>query len=148
MNNGGSSPVLYAEDDENDAFLMQRAFKQAEVTNPLQVVPTGIAAIQYLSGTGEFADRSKYPMPGLVLLDLKLPGESGFEVLSWIRARPSTAPLPVVVLTSSNQESDMQLAYRTGANGYLIKPGRPEELLVMVKGIRDYWLAQNRSVGL
>ena len=148
MNNGGSSPVLYAEDDENDAFLMQRAFKQAEVTNPLPVVPTGIAAIQYLSGTGEFADRSKYPMPGLVLLDLKLPGESGFEVLSWIRARPSTAPLPVVVLTSSNQESDMQLAYRTGANGYLIKPGRPEELLVMVKGIRDYWLAQNRSVGL
>jgi len=142
------NPVLYAEDDENDAFLMQRAFNQAGIINPLQIVPTGAAAIEYLSGSGGFADREKFPMPALVLLDLKLGGESGFEVLTWIRARPSTAAVPVVVVTSSNQDSDMQLAYRTGANGYLIKPGKPEDLLAMVRGIKDYWLAQNPAIKL
>ena len=142
------NPVLYAEDDENDAFLMQRAFRQAGVINTLHIVSSGSAAIEYLNGSGEFANREKFPLPALVLLDLKLGGESGFEVLTWIRARPSTVSVPVVVVTSSNQDSDMQLAYRTGANGYLIKPGKPDGLLEMVRGIKDYWLEQNRAIKL
>jgi CheY-like chemotaxis protein len=140
-----ANPVLYAEDDENDAILMERAFRVAAIRHRLEIVPTGTAAIEYLSGAGAYSDRKAFPLPQLVLLDLKLPGESGFDVLKWIRSQPAISTLPVVALTSSNQESDMQHAYLNGANGYLIKPGKPEDLVVMVKGIRDYWLAQNRT---
>lgn len=137
-------PVLYAEDDENDVFLMERAFKQAGILNSLRIVSDGKGAIEYLSGSGPYANREEHPVPCLLLLDLKMPGKSGFDVLKWVRTQPATSTLPVVVLTSSNQDSDIHRAYLLGANGYLIKPGKPDELLVMVKGIRDYWLTQNR----
>ena len=138
-------PVLYAEDDENDVFLMERAFKQAGIGNPLHIVTNGTLAIDYLAGSGLYANREEHPMPCLVLLDLNMPGKSGLDVLKWIRTQPRISTLPIVVITSSNQDSDIHRAYLLGANGYLIKPGKPDELLVMVKGIRDYWLAQNRS---
>src|SRR6266540_1854519 len=137
-------PVLYAEDDENDAFLMERAFNQAGIANSLLIVSDGKGAIEYLSGSGPYSNREGHPFPCLLLLDLKMPGKSGFDVLKWVRTQPATSTLPVVVLTSSNQDSDIHRAYLLGANGYLIKPGKPDELLVMVKGIRDYWLTQNR----
>ncbi len=138
-------PVLYAEDDENDAFLMQRAFRQLAIPNPLEIVADGKLAVEYLRGTGAYADRQQHPMPCLVLLDLNMPGKSGLEVLKWLRAQPAISTLPVVVLTSSNQQTDIHRAYIQGANGYLIKPGKPNELLAMVKGINDYWLTQNRN---
>lgn len=141
----GSKPILYAEDDENDVFFMQRAFKQAGIVNPLRTVPDGKHAIEYLEGTGPYANRLENPMPCLILLDLSMPGRSGLDVLKWVRSQPYTSELPVIVLTSSNQESDIHRAYLLGANGYLIKPGRPDELLLMVKGISDYWLAHNRT---
>src|SRR5687768_14138035 len=103
--------ILYVEDDDNDVFLMQRAFKQAGIGNPLQILSTGTAAMEYLSVADPFADRDQYPLPGLVLLDLKLPGASALEVLKWLRRQPATSTLPVIILTSSNQESDMQQAY-------------------------------------
>lgn len=137
-------PILYAEDEENDVFLMQRAFKDAAIANCLQTVKDGNQAIEYLTGAGAYVDRSQYPLPCLVLLDLKMPKRSGHDVLQVIRSQPALCTLPVIVLTSSNQESDVHRAYLLGANGYLIKPGRPNELLTMVKGIRDYWLAHNR----
>lgn len=138
-------PILYAEDDEDDAFLMERAFKIAGIVNPLQLVPDGKLAIEYLSGSGPYANRKEHPMPCLVLLDLKMPGKSGLDVLKWLRTQSATSTLPVLILTSSNQDNDIQRAYLLGANGYLIKPGKPDDLLAMVKGIRDYWLLQNRT---
>lgn len=136
--------ILYAEDDENDAFFMERAFKQAGIQHRLQIVTDGKRAIEYLSGTGAYRNREEYPLPCLILLDLSMPGQSGHVVLKWVRTQPATCTLPVIVLTSSNQESDIHRAYILGANGYLIKPGKPEELQTMVKGIKGYWLTQNR----
>lgn len=115
-------PVLYAEDSEDDAFLMQRAFKQVNVANRLVVVPNGRRAIEYLSGAGVYADRAQNPVPALVLLDVKMPYESGLDVLQWIRQQPALHSIPVFMLTSSSQESDIVFAYSHGANGYLVKP--------------------------
>ena len=143
---GSTLAVLYAEDDENDAFLMQRAFRQADVGNPLRVVEDGRLALQYLAGEGVYADRLQHPAACLVLLDLKMPGQSGFDVLKWARAQLTTATLPMVVLTSSSHDTDIQRAYLLGANGYLIKPGRPDQLLSVVKSIRDFWLFHNRTL--
>lgn len=137
-------PILYAEDEPDDIFFMQRAFEQAEIKQPLQTVSDGDEAIAYLSGLGKYTDRKRYPLPALVLLDLNMPQSSGFEVLKWIRSTPSLSTLPVLVITSSSQESDIQRASLLGANGYMIKPGKPDELLSMVKAFKDYWLAHDR----
>ena len=139
-----NKPILYAEDEENDVFLMERAFKKAEIANPLRIVPDGKLAVEYLSGTGGYTDREAHPLPGLILLDLNMPGKHGLEVLEWLRAQPATSTLLVLVFTSSTQDRDVHRAYSLGANGYLIKPGKPDELLVTVKLIKDYWLVQNR----
>jgi CheY-like chemotaxis protein len=139
-----AAPILYAEDDENDAFLVDYAFKQADIRNPLTVAPDGKVAIAYLEGSEPYSDRDIYPMPCLVLLDLKMPGHSGLDVLKWIRAQPTIANLPVLMLTSSNQESDIHTAYSLGANGYLEKPRNPKEMLLMAKAIKDFWLKLNR----
>jgi CheY-like chemotaxis protein len=135
-----SRPVLYAEDEDNDAYLMQRAFAKAGVSNPLQVVVDGAAAIQYLSGTGEFSDRTRFPPPCLLLLDLNLPRQTGLEVLEWVRSQPSLQSMPVVILTSSSQDRDIGSAYSLGANGYLVKPPSSEKLIELVTGLRDVCL--------
>jgi len=137
--------ILYAEDDENDVFLMKRAFRQAGIENPPEIVTDGQAVIDYLSGTNGYADREKFPLPTLLLLDLKLPIKSGLEVLKWIRSTPSCCTLPVIMLTSSNQNSDIHRAYILGANSYLVKPGKPDQLLTMVNTIKDFWLTLNQS---
>jgi CheY-like chemotaxis protein len=137
-------PILYAEDDENDSFLVTRAVQQAALPNPLVVVPDGAEAIQYLAGAGSYSDRSLHPLPSLAIVDLNLPGKSGFEVLRWIREAEDVKTLPVLILTSSNQESDVQQAYLQGANGYLVKPDGPDDLLAMVKSIQAFWFEQNR----
>src|ERR1700733_1780773 len=98
--------VLYAEDEENDVILMRLAFKQASIGHRLEAVRDGNEAVDYLVGAGAFADRDKYPLPSLILLDLKMPGRSGHDVLKFIRTQPAICTLPVIVLTSSNQESD------------------------------------------
>jgi CheY-like chemotaxis protein len=139
------SVILYAEDDESDAFLFQHAFKNAGISQRLVVVPGGREAIDYLSGEGAYADRVRHPLPCLALLDLKMPGVSGLEVLKWIRATPRVSTLITLMLTSSNQDTDIHRAYIQGANGFLVKPGKIEEIEAMVRAIKDYWLGQNRA---
>jgi CheY-like chemotaxis protein len=134
-----NAPVLYAEDDENDAFFVERAFRLAQIPNPLFIVGTGQGAIDYLAGAGKYSGRAEHPAPCLVLLDLKMPVKSGLEALAWIRAEQG-AGMPVLMLTSSNQASDICQAYALGANSYLIKPGKPSELLTMITGIKRFWL--------
>src|SRR5690348_1573355 len=137
------NPVLYAEDEKDDVFFLERAFHEARVLNPLVIIPDGLKALEYLSGTGLYANRDEYPLPCLLLLDLNMPGKSGFEVLKWIRRQPAHCTLPVVMLTSSTQDADVHRAYMQGANGFLVKPSRPADLIQLVKALKDFWLLQN-----
>jgi CheY-like chemotaxis protein len=134
--------ILLVEDDSNDVFFFQRAMKKAGVANPIQVASDGRAAIDYLKGAGKFADREQFPLPGLVLLDLKLPYVMGMEVLRWIRQQPGT-PMVVVMLTASSEDADIAAAYRLGANGFLVKPSESSKLEDMVKAINHFWLTYN-----
>ena len=135
--------ILLVEDSDDDVFFMKRALKLAGVSNPLQVAMDGQVALDYLSGAGVFSDRSKHPLPTLVLLDLRLPLVPGLEVLKWMRSQARLSCVPVVVLTSSRQDSDMQNAYALGANSFLVKPSDANELVKMVRSIGDYWLRYN-----
>jgi CheY-like chemotaxis protein len=132
--------ILLAEDDENDVFFMERAFKQAQIANPLIRVKDGEDAIAYLKGEDAFADRTSCPMPYLVLLDLKMPRKNGFEVIQWVREQPGLKRLPLVVLTSSKEDPDVNRAYELGANTYLVKPVKFEGLVEMMKALNLYWL--------
>jgi CheY-like chemotaxis protein len=139
------STVLLVEDDPDDAELIAHAFKKAGVANPLIVVDDGEKAIDYLHARSIYADRAAFPLPGLVLLDLKLPRRSGFEVLESIRAHRSTRLTPVIVLTSSNQHSDIERAYELGANSYLVKPVGRDALIAMVRSLDTFWLQLNQA---
>jgi CheY-like chemotaxis protein len=130
------------EDEEDDVFFMRQAMKKTGVLNPLQVASNGQEAIDYFKGTGKFADREEFPLPCLVLLDLKLPRVMGLDVLKWIREQPEAATI-VVILTSSKEEADIATAYRLGANGYLVKPSHLPQLTDMARSIKDFWLTQN-----
>ena len=137
--------ILMVEDDPNDILLTQRAFMLASLVNPLRVVRDGEEAINYLGGRDAYVDRTRYPLPSLVLLDLKLPRKSGLEVLEFLRAQPSLKQTPVIVLTSSQESSDIQRAYMLGANSYLLKPVGFDGLLEMVKAIGMYWVILNQG---
>jgi CheY-like chemotaxis protein len=132
-------PILHVEDDANDIFLLKHAMQKAGVAQPIQVAHNGQEAMDYLRGAGKFADREE---PCLILLDLKLSGVMGLEVLKWIRQQPGPA-LVVVVLTASGQDADIAAAYRLGANAYLIKPTDAREFEAMVKALKDFWLTHN-----
>lgn len=133
-------PFLLVEDQEDDVRLVQRAFLKARILNPLYVTRSGEEAIAYLVGTGEFAQRGRYPIPGVVLLDIKLPGMDGFEVLSWIRRVTFLPNLRVVMLTSSDAMHDVTRAYEMGANSFLIKPADFERFIEISQALSGYWL--------
>ena len=135
--------ILLVEDDENHAALMERAFRKARVANPIHVVGDGDEAVEYLSATGRYADRTARSWPELVLLDLKLPRRSGLDVLRWIRWEAGLTDLPVVVLTSSTADEDIRRAYDLGANSYLRKPANSEALDELVETLDLYWLVMN-----
>ena len=140
---GANPAILLVEDNPDDVLLLQRAFRKANLMNPVQVVPDGQAAIDYLSGAAPYDDRSRYPIPALVLLDLKLPKRNGHEVLQWIRAQPGLRRLPVAVLTTSRESPDINRAYDLGANSYLAKPVDFDALIEMVKTLQLYWMILN-----
>ena len=138
-----NATVLLAEDDPDDILLTHLAFEKARLVNPLQVVRDGEEAIAYLKGTGKFADRNRFPLPILVLLDLKMPKVHGFQVLEWLRAHPQLNRLPVAVMTSSTQDPYVTRAFELGADSYLIKPPNAEALLALVQRLHAYWLIVN-----
>ena len=117
-----NAPILVVEDNVDDVVLIRRTLARSAVPNPRHFVKTGEAAISYLKGVGPYSDRKKFPLPDLVLLDLRLPVMDGFEVLQWIRANPDFRDLRVVVLTTSEEMRDVSKAYRLGANSFLVKP--------------------------
>ncbi len=137
--------ILLIEDDPNDVFLIQRAFEKAGLDNVLKIVRDGEQAIDYLSGKDQYANRSRFPLPFLLLLDLKMPGTDGFEVLQWVKAEPELKRLLVIVLTSSNLQADVDRAYELGANSYLVKPVEFEQMVNMIQRFEAYWTEINRT---
>jgi DNA-binding response OmpR family regulator len=136
--------ILQVEDEANEVFLLQRAFAQAGIANPVQVASDGQMAIDYLSGSGRFADRVRFPMPGLMLLDLKLPRRSGREVLEWIRSQPGLNKLVVIVFTSAQYVGDVSLAYELGAKSFIIKPTDFSQYLDIARLLKGWWLQRNQ----
>lgn len=135
--------VLLVEDDPDDVLLTQIAFEKARLANPLEVVRDGEEAIAYLSGAKQYSNRERYPLPILLLLDLKMPKVNGFQVLEWLRAHKELSRIPVAVMTSSNDDPDVRKAYELGAHSYLIKPPDAVALLELVKRLHAYWMIVN-----
>ena len=139
-----SKRVLIAEDDASDIFLLKRAFAMAQVPATLHFVRDGQEAIDYLEGGAAYNNRAEYPLPDLMILDLKMPRLNGFDVLKWLRGQPGLKRLLVTVLTSSDQPDDINRAYDLGANSYLLKPHNSNELSELVGQVKRYWLDLNQ----
>lgn len=134
------SVILIVEDNPDDVLLVRRSFALAKVLNPVQVVTNGEDAIAYLGGSGKYENRAEFPLPSLVLLDLKMPGLDGFDVLSWIRNEPTLHALRVVVLSSSDEMRDVNKAYQLGANSFLVKPVDFERFVEISRALNGYWI--------
>jgi len=141
--------ILLVEDDPADARLIQRAFEKAALGARVTRIPNGDDAVAYLAGHEPFDNRTSYPLPAVILLDIKLPRRSGFEVLSWLRSRrDGLQRIPVVMLTSSRHNVDVNRAYDLGANSYLTKPDTNEQLTKMLSTFDQYWMAYNEHPSL
>jgi CheY-like chemotaxis protein len=136
--------ILQVEDEETDVLLLQHAFRKAEIANRVHVATDAGGAVAYLSGTGQFADRKEYPVPCLVLLDLKLPDRNGLEVLQWLRSQPVLKAMVVIALTSSDHLVDIQRAYELGVNSYVIKPRDNQRRVELALHLKDWWLGCNQ----
>jgi CheY-like chemotaxis protein len=133
---------LIAEDDENTCFLIQRAYKNIGMVLPVHFVSDGEAAIEYLNGVGRFQDRSQFPLPALLLLDLKMPRKNGLEVLEWLR-QSSCRELIVVMFSGSDDERDVRAAYQLCVNSFIHKPVNFSELQQTLAAIHEYWFGYN-----
>lgn len=134
-----SLPILVAEDDENDVALLLRAVKKGGFNNPIQMCRDGEEALEYLRGAGRFSDRSEFPFPNIIITDLKMPRKGGLEILKWLMDHPECHVIPVIVLSASNENSDVSAAYRLGANCYLRKPNTFDGLQRLIKFTLDFW---------
>jgi CheY-like chemotaxis protein len=132
-------PILLAEDVEDDALVIQRVLKRAGIINPIIVVPDGHDAMEYLGGTGMYADREKFPLPGVVLLDLKMPKVGGFEVLEWCKTQPQLKDTLLIILTGQQEVGAMNQAYSLGAHSFLMKPANIEDIKNLTKSFSGYW---------
>ena len=131
--------VLLVEDDLNDIFFVKRAFKIAKIENPLQVVTDGQEAMQYLRGEGKYADRATHPLPKLIVMDIKMPRKSGFDVLQWVKNDGPLRRIPIVIVSSSDNPADINHAYELGANAYMIKPMDLRAVEHLFSSITHYW---------
>lgn len=142
--NSGTTEILIVEDNPNDAQLTMRSLKKNNLANHIMHVSDGQAAVDYLFGEGEYQGRNVLDQPKVVLLDLKLPKLNGLQVLARIRGDARTKMLPVVILTSSQQESDLIESYKLGANSYIVKPVEFENFAKSVQEVGLYWLLLNK----
>jgi len=145
MNTDSPLEILLVEDLRTDALLIQRALKKGGVINPIKLVRDGQEALDYLFQRGSYQDTENYLIPGLILLDLKLPKINGFEVLKQIKSTEKLQRIPVVVLTASDQSKDINSAYDAGANSYLVKPVTLAAFIEVATKIKLYWLLENKS---
>ena len=138
-------PILLVEDSEDNILLVRHAMRKAGVTTPLEVVTSGEEAIAYLGGTNGFSNWQQFPLPAIVLLDLKMPGIDGFEVLKWIRQHPGLRPLRVAMLTSSDLPAEIKKAHDLGANVFLTKPVDLDRLVEIMKTLNEHWIKQAQA---
>jgi CheY-like chemotaxis protein len=138
-----SAHILLAEDNRMDVELTLDAFRERNLTNSIHVAANGQLALDYLFGRGEYADRIRFPLPDLVLLDLKMPIINGIEVLRQIKTSETLKRIPVIMLTSSKEEGDLAMSYDNGVNSYLTKPVSFDGFLEVVHKVHDYWLTLN-----
>jgi len=137
--------ILLVEDNNMDVVLTLDAFREAKLKNKINVARNGFEALDYLFGRDKYSERDEYPMPSLILLDLKMPGIDGFEVLRQIKKADLLKRIPVIILTSSKEEGDRALSYDIGANSYLLKPVSFDGFTEVVRKIDDYWFSLNIS---
>jgi len=132
--------IMVVEDDANDQFLIQDAFREIGVTDPIQLVASGAQAIAYMMGDGKFADRQKYAYPTFIMTDLKMPDGDGFAVLEFLKSNPQWKVIPTIVLSASADLDDIKKSYMLGASSYHVKPQSHEQLRNQLKVINDYWM--------
>lgn len=140
------SPVLAAEDEESDAFILRRTFERMAMSYPLVIVPDGREAVEYLNGDGPYANRLAHPLPCLLLLDLKMPRMNGFEVLAWLSQRPQFKSTPVIVLSSSCHDADAQKCRQMGAWDFYTKPMAFEKWADVIESVATRWLRNPRRL--
>ena len=146
-NPSSTSLVLYVEDEEDDVFFMQMAFRRLGRDHLFRTLPTGREAMNYLSGAGDYADRQRHPLPAVLLLDLNLPAVSGFEVLQWVRHQSQFRNLPVVIFSGSVRDTDRLKAADLGASAYIEKPASPMKFINFIEWLFDRWPELHKSPG-
>ncbi len=134
-----SQPILLVEDSPEDFETTERAFRRSGLKNPIYRCVDGDEALEFLHRRGRYAEPDKAPRPGVILLDLNLPGTDGREVLAEIKKDPNLQKIPVIVLTTSRDERDVEACYRFGANSYIQKPVDIDGFMKAIERLNDYW---------
>lgn len=140
--------ILVAEDSAEDYFFLERAIQRANVPLTLHRCADGEETKQYLSGVGDYANRQRFPLPALLLLDLNMPRVTGFEVLSWIKEQPLLKRIPVITFTSSSLRADIDRSFDLGSSSHVVKPVNAQELEDIVKAIHKWWLTISSKPGI
>ncbi|HZM04124.1 MAG TPA: response regulator [Candidatus Saccharimonadales bacterium] len=143
----GRPTILLVDDSENDIVLMRAAFTMAKSGITLTEARNGEEAMAYLKGEGSYSDRSKFPLPTVMLLDLNMPKKNGFEVLEWTRSQPGLKRLAIIVLTASMRTEDLERAFDLGATSFLVKPSNLDALAAMMRCLCD-WVQINHFPSL
>jgi len=140
--------LLIADDDEEDRLLIKDAFEESKFPAKIVFGEDGEEVINYLNNTGRFADKKKFPIPSIIILDLNMPKKDGRETLQEIKSNPNLRSIPIIILTTSNSEKDIALSYSLGANTYICKPSTYTSLIDIVKTLSNYWYSISKLPGL